>query len=125
MLRSVWWLMASVSLVFCGVAISFAIAHNAWLCVLFAVCAVVAFPKPDTVYRQKSGSAYGIPYYLVFDSSRRFYEANVYGYHATAPHETAIKEVIFKRLTQAVARRAVESCIKKVQHERSILRRGL
>ena len=84
-------------------------------CILSGCCAVAAWP--DTFFSRDSshGTVYGISYYLEFDGVGHYFKADVYGCKVTASHERAIKEVIFKRLTQAVACRAVDKMIGRLK----------
>jgi hypothetical protein len=118
-MKWVRWLMIAVSVFFAITALAcffvFSPVSRGFLgFVLFGCCAFASWPSTFFPAPLAHGKVYGVPYYLDFDGSRHYFRANVYGYQATAPHETAIKEVIFRRLTQAVARRAVDSVIKEM-----------
>ena len=85
------------------------------------MCGCAGVCWPDTLVGtpwlpcRAAGRAYGISYYLEFDGVRHYFKANVCGYKVTAPHENAIKEVIFRRLTQAIACRAVDRVIGRLK----------
>jgi len=108
------WLLMLVSLCLAGFAVLMGFYRLPTAFALFFACAICAWPwlmRADV----PAGKVYGIPYYIDFDGSRHYFRANVYGYQATAPHENAIKEVIFRRLTQAIAHRAVDRVIERLK----------
>jgi len=113
------WILIVVSAIVGSLALDILLNGDFLPGILVLACAVVAWPSvlvdPLSTCRTAAGKAYGVPYYLEWDGHQHYFSADVHGYHATTPHERDIREVIFRLLTQAVARRAVDKVIKRTK----------